>query len=55
MRIPGKILNWWLAGLAGLVWMAIPLNGNCQQDPVYTQYLNNMLTVQPAYAGVQAV
>ena len=22
-----------------------------QQDPVFTQYLNNMLTIQPAYAG----
>lgn len=23
-----------------------------QQDPVYTQYMNNMLTIQPAYAGI---
>ncbi len=23
-----------------------------QQDPVFTQYMNNMLTIQPAYAGI---
>lgn len=23
-----------------------------QQDPVYTQYMNNLLTIQPAYAGI---
>ena len=41
----------WIIRLAGFLWLAIPLTGYCQQDPVYTQYLNNMLTVQPAYAG----
>ena len=25
--------------------------GYSQQDPVYTQYMNNLLTIQPAYAG----
>ncbi|MEI6677713.1 MAG: type IX secretion system membrane protein PorP/SprF [Mariniphaga sp.] len=25
--------------------------GFSQQDPVYTQYMNNLLTIQPAYAG----
>lgn len=29
---------------------ALPLSA--QQDPVYTQYLTNMLTIQPAYAGI---
>ncbi len=29
----------------------IPLAGYGQQDPVYTQYLNNLLAIQPAYAG----
>jgi len=26
--------------------------GFTQQDPVYTQYLNNLLAIQPAYAGI---
>lgn len=26
-----------------------------QQDPVYTQYLTNMLSIQPAYAGITGV
>ena len=26
--------------------------GISQQDPVFTQYMNNMLTIQPAYAGL---
>jgi type IX secretion system PorP/SprF family membrane protein len=29
----------------------LPKTGKGQQDPVYTQYLNNLLSVQPAYAG----
>jgi len=31
--------------------IGFPLAGYCQQDPVYTQYLNNLLAIQPAYAG----
>jgi type IX secretion system PorP/SprF family membrane protein len=38
--------------LMGLLCLGIPLIGDCQQDPVYTQYLNNLLTIQPAYAGM---
>jgi type IX secretion system PorP/SprF family membrane protein len=26
--------------------------GISQQDPVFTQYMNNLLTIQPAYAGI---
>lgn len=37
--------------LAYLLWI-IPLGGFSQQDPVYTQYMNNLLTIQPAYAGI---
>lgn len=33
------------------LWLIFPIRGECQQDPVYTQYLNNLLSVQPAYAG----
>lgn len=31
--------------------MGISFYGFSQQDPVYTQYMNNLLTIQPAYAG----
>ena len=24
-----------------------------QQDPIYSQYLNNVLTINPAYAGIK--
>ena len=30
----------------------VPIKGVGQQDPVYSQYMNNLLTVQPAYAGM---
>jgi len=30
----------------------MPFGGFTQQDPVYTQYLNNLLVIQPAYAGI---
>lgn len=39
-----------LAGLSGC-----PKQALSQQDPVYTQYLTNMLTIQPAYAGISGV
>jgi threonine/homoserine efflux transporter RhtA len=26
-----------------------------QQDPIYTQYLTNLLSIQPAYAGISGV
>jgi type IX secretion system PorP/SprF family membrane protein len=32
--------------------VGLSLNGVSQQDPVYTQYMNNLLTIQPAYAGI---
>ncbi len=39
-------------GLALLIVMLIPFKGFGQQDPVYTQYMNNLLTFQPAYIGM---
>ena len=42
-----KIVGLTLCLLAGL-----SFNGFSQQDPVYTQYMNNLLTIQPAYAGL---
>ncbi|HPS13759.1 MAG TPA: type IX secretion system membrane protein PorP/SprF [Prolixibacteraceae bacterium] len=31
------------------------LNGMAQQDPMYTQYMNQLLTINPAYAGAKGV
>ena len=32
-----------------------PKTVKSQQDPVYTQYVSNLLTIQPAYAGISGV
>jgi type IX secretion system PorP/SprF family membrane protein len=32
-----------------------PKTAQSQQDPVYTQYVSNLLTIQPAYAGISGV
>lgn len=32
-----------------------PKSVKSQQDPVYTQYVSNLLTIQPAYAGISGV
>lgn len=34
------------------LWAGISISGFSQQDPVYTQYMNNLLSIQPAYAGI---
>ena len=41
-----------LIGFSLLVALLIPKEGVGQQDPVYNQYINNLLTVQPAYSGM---
>ena len=41
-----------LIGFTLLFTMFIRKDGIAQQDPVFNQYLNNLLTVQPAYAGM---
>jgi type IX secretion system PorP/SprF family membrane protein len=41
-----------LPGFSLLLVLLLPTTGICQQDPVYNQYMNNLLTVQPAYAGL---
>jgi type IX secretion system PorP/SprF family membrane protein len=46
-----SILQLWAVRLFLFAGLVIPTTGYCQQDPVYTQYLNNLLTIQPAYAG----
>ena len=37
--------------IATLFLMLISIKGFAQQDPMYTQYMNNPLTINPAYAG----
>lgn len=44
-----KLLKYWLIGT--ILLSALSFKSYCQQDPVYTEYLNNLLTIQPAYAG----
>ena len=41
-----------IVGLALCLVIEIPFSGFSQQDPVFTQYMNNLLTIQPAYAGI---
>lgn len=58
-----KNMNWILKPVKNWAWqkavlaimfltLLLPLRSAAQQDPVYTQYLTNMLTIQPAYAGI---
>jgi type IX secretion system PorP/SprF family membrane protein len=49
------IFAFWSAKLISILLLGMPIVAHCQQDPVYTQYLNNLLTVQPAYAGSSGV
>ncbi|MCE1199538.1 MAG: type IX secretion system membrane protein PorP/SprF [Marinilabiliales bacterium] len=44
-----------LAGVITILLTAIPRRVKSQQDPIYTQYLTNLLTIQPAYAGISGV
>ena len=38
--------------LSGIFILFLSLNLSAQQDPVFNQYMNNLLTIQPAYAGM---
>lgn len=38
--------------MLGIFFLAFGFSANAQQDPVFNQYMNNLLTVQPAYAGM---
>jgi type IX secretion system PorP/SprF family membrane protein len=44
-----KGLSW---VVLGIMFLGFQLNLYAQQDPVFSQYMNNLLTVQPAYAGM---
>lgn len=39
-------------GFSLMLMLLVPKEGASQQDPVFNQYMNNLLTVQPAYAGM---
>ncbi len=41
-----------IAGFTLYLLTGLSFYGISQQDPVYTQYMNNLLTIQPAYAGI---
>jgi type IX secretion system PorP/SprF family membrane protein len=51
LKKPDNTLRFWLQLVIVLLLLGISQSGYSQQDPVYTQYLNNLLTIQPAYAG----
>ena len=38
--------------LLGILFLGFQLGLYAQQDPVFNQYMNNLLTIQPAYAGM---
>jgi type IX secretion system PorP/SprF family membrane protein len=40
-----------IKGFIGLVFILISMNSTAQQDPQYTHYMFNTLSVNPAYAG----
>ena len=37
------------------VFLLLSVTSRAQQDPVYTQYMNNLMSVNPAYTGVRGV
>lgn len=52
MKKNNKIFKDLSYAVLGIFFLAFTLNANAQQDPVFNQYMNNLLTVQPAYAGM---
>ena len=52
MRKRNQILAVRILSIIICILSGIPFYGIAQQDPVYNQYMNNMLTIQPAYAGI---
>ncbi len=52
MELKSKIVNGLAGAILGVLLMGVNTNLYSQQDPVFNQYMNNLLTVQPAYAGM---
>ncbi len=51
MKIFSRLVVYFESLIFALLIVA-PLTSYSQQDPVYAQYMNNLLTIQPAYAGL---
>ncbi|NEW82916.1 MAG: type IX secretion system membrane protein PorP/SprF [Mariniphaga sp.] len=52
MKKTNNILFVRIAGFTLYLLIGMSFYGISQQDPVFTQYMNNILTIQPAYAGI---
>ncbi len=52
MEIKSKIVNSLAGAILGILLLGVSSRVYAQQDPVFNQYMNNLLTVQPAYAGM---
>ncbi len=52
MKCKNKIFKGLFRVLLGILLMGFLPNLYAQQDPVFNQYMNNLLTIQPAYAGM---
>lgn len=55
MKISHLHLSIILSALLLIVLAGCPKQVKSQQDPIYTQYLTNLLSIQPAYAGITGV
>jgi type IX secretion system PorP/SprF family membrane protein len=52
LEIKRKIVKCLAGAILGVLLMGVNTDLYSQQDPVFNQYMNNLLTVQPAYAGM---
>jgi len=52
LKFSNKIYRYFTLAALGIFLFGFPAKLCAQQDPVFNQYMNNLLTVQPAYAGM---
>lgn len=52
MKLNNKILKSICRAFIGIFLLGFQFNAFSQQDPIFNQYMNNLLTIQPAYAGM---
>lgn len=52
MKCKNKIFKGLSRVFLGILFLGFCPNLYAQQDPVFNQYMNNLLTIQPAYAGM---
>ena len=55
MKFASNFLSKLLSLIVALVLLGNLNSAKAQQDPIYTQYLTNLLSIQPAYAGISGV